>query len=101
MGMNTWNAQFLPPDNNSRWWIVSGSSIICKLECKGASNATQVDATAKLISATVDMYSVLKEILDHGTDDWEARIKTIRAAVDKAEGLDFQFTQGHKSPFET
>lgn len=37
-----------------------------------------------LIAAAPDLYVVCKEIEEHGTDDWEARMKTLRAALRKA-----------------
>lgn len=38
-------------------------------------------ANAALIAAAPDLLAVLQEIDEHGTDDWQARLKTVRAAI--------------------
>lgn len=41
-------------------------------------------ANARLIAAAPSLLAVLKEIEDHGTDDWDARMRTIKAAIASA-----------------
>ena len=42
--------------------------------------------TALALAAAQDLLAVCQEIAEHGTDDWDARMKTLRAAIAKAEG---------------
>lgn len=42
--------------------------------------------TALALAAAPDLLAVCQEIAEHGTDDWDARMKTLRAAIAKAEG---------------
>lgn len=73
--------------------------IIAHDDCEGPDgDATQVvaevcdgptaEADANLIAAAPDMYAVCKEIAEHGTDDWDARMRTLLAAIRKARGLE-------------
>lgn len=39
-----------------------------------------------LLKAAPDLLAVCEEIAEHGTDDWEARMHTLRAAIAKAHG---------------
>jgi len=43
-------------------------------------------ANARLIAAAPDLLAVCKEIAEHGTEDWEARMRTLSAAIARAEG---------------
>jgi hypothetical protein len=43
-------------------------------------------ANGNLIAAAPDLLAVCEEIIEHETDDWDARMRTIRAAVAKAKG---------------
>lgn len=45
-----------------------------------------IDANARLIAAAPALAAVCLEIREHGTDDWDARMKTLRAAL-AAAGL--------------
>lgn len=38
----------------------------------------------RAVNEHAEMLAVLLEITEHGTDDWDARMKTVRAAIAKA-----------------
>lgn len=50
----------------------------------GATSYMPDEATAKAMAAAPDLLAVCQEINEHGTDDWEARMKTLRAALAEA-----------------
>jgi glyoxylase-like metal-dependent hydrolase (beta-lactamase superfamily II) len=41
---------------------------------------------AMLFDAAPDLLAACEEIVEHGTDDWDARMRTIRAAIARAKG---------------
>lgn len=48
--------------------------------------ADAAPANAALIAAAPDLLAVCLEIQEHHTDDWDARMKTLDAAISKALG---------------
>ena len=70
-------------------WQIKCGAIVGKsgVNVAGASIAPPYDefaANARLIAAAPDLLAVCMEILEHGTDDWDARMKTLRAAIARA-----------------
>ena len=51
-----------------------------------AALALELEPVARLIAAAPELLAVCEEIAEHETDDWEARMVTLRAAIAKAKG---------------
>lgn len=49
-------------------------------------DAVEIESNAYLMAAAPDLLKVCQEIMEHGTDDWEARMRTLRDAIAKAQG---------------
>lgn len=60
---------------------------VCTLDGAGVVDSSDEEvANARLIAAAPALLAVCQEIAEHGTDDWDARMRTLRAAIALAEG---------------
>ena len=46
-----------------------------------ADDGRDAESIARLFAASPSLLAVCQEIAEHGTDDWDARMRTLRAAV--------------------
>ena len=57
-----------------------GGSIVADVY-GNADDGSDAESMARLFAASPSLLAVCQEIAEHGTDDWEARMRTLHAAI--------------------